>query len=232
MLLSALILGLVSSLHCIAMCGPLAMMLPLSRHNPARKALELMSYHSGRMTGYGTLGLAFGLFGRGLYLAGMQQWLSIIAGVIIILIIIVPEKTFARYNFSAPVYRLISGARNAMGSRLRNPSLHSLFLVGLLNGFLPCAMVYAALFGALATQEVLTGGLYMILFGLGTAPLMCGVSYVAGFFTTPVRNAVQKVIPVAMVAVGLLFILRGLSLGTSYSPGFLDLFVKAVPNCG
>jgi uncharacterized protein len=231
MLLSALILGLVSSLHCIAMCGPIAMMLPLVRDNPERKALQIILYHAGRMTSYSTLGLLFGIFGRGLYIAGMQQRLSIVAGVLMILIIIIPEKTFAKYNLSKPIYRLISQAKSAMGARLRNPSMSSLFTIGLLNGLLPCAMIYAALFGALATQQIFDGGLYMALFGIGTIPLMSGVSYLSGIITIPIRNRIQKVIPVAMVCVGVLFIARGLSLDTHYSPGALDLFVQAMPNC-
>ena len=231
MLLSALILGLVSSLHCIAMCGPIAMMLPLTRNNPERKALQIILYHAGRITSYGTMGLLFGIFGRGLYVAGMQQRLSIVAGVLMILIIVVPEKTFAKYNFSKPIYKFISQAKNAMGARLRNPSLPSLFTIGLLNGLLPCAMVYAALFGALATQQIASGGLYMALFGVGTVPLMSGVSYLSKAMSIPVRNKIQKIIPIAMVCVGVLFIARGLSLGTHYSPGQLDLFVTAQPNC-
>ena len=101
----------------------------------------------------------------------------------------------------------------------------------LLNGLLPCAMVYAALFGALATQQVFSGSLYMMLFGIGTVPLMSAVSYLSKWITMPVRNQIQKIIPVAMVCVGLLFIARGFSLGTHYSPAELELFVKAMPNC-
>lgn len=231
MFLSALILGLVSSLHCIAMCGPVAMVLPLSRNNPARKALQILLYHFGRLTSYTALGLAFGLFGRGIYLAGMQQHLSIVAGVLIILIVIIPEKTFAKYNFSRPVYGMLSKAKSAMGKRLRNPSLPSLYAIGLLNGLLPCAMVYAALFGALATQEVFSGGLYMAFFGLGTVPLMGGVSYLSQWATMPVRNNLRKLIPAAMVCIGGLFIVRGLSLGGHYSPSGLDFFIQAMPAC-
>lgn len=231
MLASAVILGLASSLHCIAMCGPIAMMLPLSRNNPERKALQIILYHSGRLTSYAALGLLFGIFGRGLYLAGMQQQLSIVAGVVMIAIVLLPERAFARYNFSRPVYGLISRAKAAMGTRLRNPSFPSLFAIGFLNGLLPCAMVYAALFGALATQQVFSGGIYMALFGLGTVPLMSGVAYVSKIVTMPVRNQIRKIIPLAMVCVGILFILRGLSLGISYSPSVLDLFIQSGPHC-
>jgi sulfite exporter TauE/SafE len=231
MLLSALILGLVSSLHCIAMCGPIAMVLPVARNNAERKALQIILYHLGRLTSYATLGLLFGIFGRGLYLAGLQQQLSIAAGIIMILIVAVPEKTFARYNFSRPVYTFISKAKSAMGARLKNPSLTSLYTIGLLNGLLPCAMIYAALFGALATQDVFSGALYMGLFGLGTVPLMSGVSYLTKSVTIPVRNKMQKIIPFAMVCIGALFILRGLSLGNCYSPGTLEFFIQPTPAC-
>ena len=103
MLYTAIIFGLISSLHCIGMCGPIAMMLPVDHKNPSKKALQILIYHLGRLTSYGILGLAFGLLGRGFYMAGIQQQLSIAVGVGMIVIAIVPEKVLAQYNFSKPV---------------------------------------------------------------------------------------------------------------------------------
>ena len=77
MLYSAFIFGLISSLHCIGMCGPIAMMLPVDSHNQAKKVTQILTYHIGRLTAYATIGLIFGLLGRGLYLAGFQQKMSI-----------------------------------------------------------------------------------------------------------------------------------------------------------
>lgn len=232
MLYSALLLGLISSLHCIAMCGPIAMMLPVSQHNPEKKALQIITYHLGRLTAYAIIGGVFGFLGRGFYLAGIQQQLSIAAGIVMILIAVTPEKILARYNFSKPIFRIISSIKSTLGKRLKNQSFPSLFTIGLLNGFLPCAMVYAALFGAMASQQVLPAITYMIVFGLGTVPLMSSVVYINSWVTLSLRNKIQKIIPYAIVCLGVLFILRGLSLDICYiSPSKTDLFVTAQPNC-
>ena len=232
MLYTAFIFGLISSFHCIGMCGPIAMMLPVDRNNQVKKVSQILTYHVGRMTAYASIGLVFGLVGRGLYLAGMQQKLSIFIGVAMILVILIPEKVFARYNFSKPVFVLISKVKSTLGKQFKNKSYKSLFTIGLLNGFLPCGMVYVALFGAIAMQNESFGVLYMLLFGLGTVPMMSSVVYLQSFLTIPVRNKIQKAIPYVAVMMGILFILRGLGLGIPYvSPSDMSLFVQATPNC-
>lgn len=232
MLYSALILGLISSLHCMGMCGPIAMMLPVDHKNPARKTAQLLTYHLGRLTAYGILGLIFGLLGRGLYLAGLQQRLSIAAGVIMILVVLVPEKIFAKYNFSKPIYRGISAIKIALGSQFRKRGYKALFATGLFNGFLPCGLVYAALFGALAMQNIFSAIAFMLLYGVGTIPLMSVVVYAASAFKNPMRVTFAKIVPYMAVLMGMLFILRGLHLDIPYvSPGTMNLFVGGRPDC-
>jgi len=232
MLFSALLLGLISSLHCIGMCGPIAMMLPVDHKNPVRKAAQILLYHAGRLTAYGSLGLLFGILGRGFYLAGLQQQMSIIAGIIMIIIVLLPEKVFAKYNFSKPVYRLIANLKIVLGNQFRKRSNKALFITGLLNGFLPCGLVYAALFGAIAMQNVSFSLFYMLLYGAGTIPLMSIVVYASAFIKNPMRNTITKFVPFAAVLIGMLFIIRGLGLGIPYlSPGTLSLFVGQTANC-
>ncbi|WP_348810945.1 sulfite exporter TauE/SafE family protein [Flavobacterium maritimum] len=232
MFYTAFIFGLISSLHCIGMCGPIALMLPVDRNNPVKKTTQIITYHLGRLFAYGTIGLIFGLIGKGFFLAGMQQKLSIFIGISIIVVILIPERIFARYNFSKPVFKVISKIKTKLGSQFKNRSYKSLFTIGLLNGFLPCGMVYVALFGAIAMQSAGFGVLYMVLFGLGTVPLMSSVVYLNSFLTIPVRNKIQKAIPYVGVLIGVLFILRGLGLGIPYvSPTNMSLFVQENPNC-
>jgi sulfite exporter TauE/SafE len=232
MLYTAFIFGLISSFHCIGMCGPIAMMLPVDRSNQAKKTSQIITYHIGRLSAYASIGLIFGLLGKGLFLAGIQQKLSIFIGVAMILIILIPEKVFAKYNFSKPVFKLISKIKTTLGSQFKNKSYKSLFTIGLLNGFLPCGMVYVALFGAIAMQNEVLGVFYMILFGLGTVPMMSSVVYLNTFLTIPVRNKIQKIIPYVAVIIGILFIFRGLGLGIPYlSPSDMSLFVQSTPNC-
>lgn len=232
MLYSALILGLISSLHCIGMCGPIAMMLPVDHQNEAKKVTQIVTYHLGRLTAYATIGLIFGLLGRGFFLAGLQQNMSIFIGIAMIIIVLIPEKVFSRYNFSKPVYKVISKIKTSLGNQFKNRSYKSLFTIGLLNGFLPCGMVYVALFGAIAMQSAGFGVLYMLLFGLGTMPLMTTVVYLHSLIKLPFRNKIQKAIPYVAVIIGVLFILRGLGLGIPYvSPSNMSLFVHGTPNC-
>jgi len=232
MLLTAFIFGLISSFHCIGMCGAIAMMLPVDRDNQAKKVTQILTYHIGRLMAYATIGLIFGLLGRGLYLAGFQQKMSIFIGVAMIVVILIPEKVFAQYNFSKPVFKLISKIKTSLGNQFKNKSYKSLFTIGLLNGFLPCGMVYVALFGAIAMQNEFYGVFYMILFGLGTVPLMSSLVYLNSFLTIAVRNKIQKIIPFVAVIIGIMFIFRGLGLGIPYlSPSNMSLFVQSSPNC-
>lgn len=232
MLYSAFIFGLISSLHCIGMCGPIALMIPVDRTNPAKKTTQIITYHLGRLTAYASIGLVFGLVGKGFFLAGIQQRLSVFIGVAMIITILTPERVLANYNFSKPVYRLISKIKSSLGKQFKNKSYQSLFTIGLLNGFLPCGMVYVALFGAIAMQNVPFGILYMLLFGIGTIPMMSSVTYLNSIMTVSFRNKIQKAIPYVGVVIGILFILRGLGLGIPYvSPANMSLFIQETPNC-
>jgi uncharacterized protein len=232
MLFSAFILGLISSLHCVGMCGPIAMMLSVDHQNEAKKVTQIITYHLGRLTAYATIGLIFGLLGRGFFLAGLQQKMSIFIGLAMIIVVLIPERIFSKYNFSKPVYKVISNLKSTLGSQFKNKSYKSLFTIGLLNGFLPCGMVYVALFGAIAMQSAGFGILYMLLFGLGTVPLMTIVVYMHSLLKLPFRNKIQKAIPYVAVVIGVLFILRGLGLGIPYvSPSNMSLFVQGSPGC-
>jgi len=214
------------------MCGPIAMMLPVDQNNSTKKAFQVATYHIGRLTAYATIGLIFGALGKGFFMAGMQQQLSIAIGVLMIVFILVPERKSAQYNCSKPIYKVISKVKSALGKQFKNKSYQSLFTIGLLNGFLPCGMVYVALFGAIAMQSVTYGVFYMLLFGLGTMPLMSVVIYVNSFVTPSFRNKIQRVIPYVAVFIGCLFILRGLGLGIPYvSPSTMSLFVTENPDC-
>ncbi|RYG21787.1 MAG: sulfite exporter TauE/SafE family protein [Chitinophagaceae bacterium] len=125
-----------------------------------------------------------------------------------------------------------SKVKSALGKQFKNKSYPSLFTIGLLNGFLPCGMVYVALFGAIAMQSVGYGMAYMMLFGIGTLPLMSLVMYINSFITPNFRNKIQSVIPYVAVFIGCLFILRGLGLGIPFvSPSNMSLFITENPNC-
>jgi sulfite exporter TauE/SafE len=215
MFLSAIIFGLLGSFHCIGMCGPIAFMLPIDRQNKTKGFFQILSYHLGRLFSYSLIGLLFGFLGKGFYFFGFQQQLSIIVGVSMILVVVFPAF-FSKINFSKSITRLISKVKNALGKELKKKRNDTFFTIGFLNGFLPCGLVYMAVFGALATTNAFLGSLYMFIFGLGTIPLMTAVVYLGNFTKGSLRKNIQKMIPIVVVIIGVLFILRGLGLGIPY----------------
>ena len=231
MFVSAIILGLLGSFHCIGMCGPIAFMLPVDRTNKLKQLFQVASYHLGRLFTYSLIGLLFGFLGKGFYFFGFQQQLSIIVGISMILVILLP-KTFQKYNFSKSINRLVMKVKSSLGKELKKKRNDTFFTIGFLNGFLPCGLVYMAIFGALATTNSLSGSLYMFIFGLGTVPLMTTVIYLGNFTNGITRKRIRQAIPYVVVLIGILFILRGLGLGIPYvSPLPVKNFVDSIEGC-
>jgi len=216
MLYTALVLGLLGSFHCIGMCGPIAFVLPVDKKSQSRAFAGSFLYHFGRLLSYGLIGVLFGLLGRGLYLAGFQQRLSILIGIVMILIVLIPTRHLNRFAISRPLYRFIGTVKSKLGLYLKKTSYKALFLIGFFNGFLPCGLVYMALLGSVSTGNAIDGALYMVVFGLGTVPLMTAAIYLGNFFKVSVRNRIQRAIPIFVVIIGVLFILRGMGLGIPY----------------
>ncbi len=232
MLLSAIIFGLLGSFHCIGMCGPIAFMLPIDRRNNTKGFFQIISYHLGRLFTYSLIGLLFGFLGKGFYFFGFQQQLSIIVGVLMILLIIFP-KILQKIALSKNITTIILKVKSRLGAELKKKGNDTFFTIGFLNGFLPCGLVYMAVFGAITTSNAFTGSLYMFLFGLGTIPLMTAFVYLGNFTKGNLRQNIQKAIPVLVVFIGVLFIFRGLGLGIPYvSPKpVLEVAAGAVNAC-
>lgn len=230
-LITALTIGLVGSLHCLGMCGPIAIGIPLDRENWWKKLTGGLLYNWGRIITYGILGAIFGLLGRGIKLAGLQQWESILLGIIMIVSVLFPIVFRQKINldklFTGYASRLIGSFRKLfMKSSMRN-----LFFIGLLNGLLPCGLVYMAIAGAINTNDVLMGIAFMVMFGIGTTPALLLLSLAGNVVTTGFRKKVKHVIPVFIVILGILFILRGMNLGIPYvSPKTNKLEVKQEMN--
>jgi hypothetical protein len=232
MLWSALLLGLLGSFHCVGMCGPIAFMLPVDRSHSLKKISQISTYHFGRLLAYSIIGLVFGLVGKSLYLFGIQQQLSIAIGALMIIIVLIPTSTFNKFNFSKPLYKLISKVKSSLGQAMKKKTADTFLTIGFLNGFLPCGLVYMAVFGSLASASALEGGLYMFLFGLGTIPLMTTAIYLGKFLNATIKQRIQKAIPVFVVIIGLLFIIRGLGLGIPYlSPAPVVEMVEGEIDC-
>jgi sulfite exporter TauE/SafE len=219
--ISALVLGLLGSFHCIGMCGPIAIALPLKQESWFERISSGLTYNIGRTITYGTLGAIFGLLGKGIAVGGLQQWASIGIGVIMILSVIFPVL-FRNINIESATYRMVGKTKKLFGKMFSIRSYGSLFIIGILNGFLPCGLVYIAIAGAIVLGSVEQGVIYMIAFGLGTIPIMLSLSVLGNVVSMKFRKKVSKIIPFFIVLIGILFILRGLNLGIPYVSPKLD----------
>lgn len=215
MLVSAFILGLLGSFHCIGMCGPIAFMLPIDRQHKFKGISQTLIYHLGRIFSYATIGAIFGLLGKGFYFFGMQQQLSIAVGLLMISVVLLPDF-FRKYSITKPLFRFTSKVKSSLGASMKRKDNPTFFTIGFLNGLLPCGLVYMAVFGALASSNILNGIIYMSLFGLGTIPLMTAVVFLGNYTQKINKQKIQKVIPFIVIVIGVVFVLRGLGLGIPY----------------
>jgi uncharacterized protein len=214
--ITPLTIGLIGSFHCIGMCGPIVVALPLKKHNLLSKITGAILYNSGRVFVYSILGILFGLLGKGIHLAGFQQWTSILLGAAMIISVLFPfvfrEKITIGALFSGFAARLIIRLKRLFADR----SYFSLLMIGFLNGLLPCGLVYVAIAGAINSGNILSGALFMTIFGIGTIPLLLIASLASDAIGQKLRSRMQKVVPYFVFMLGVLFILRGMSLGIPY----------------
>ena len=213
---SGLILGLMGSFHCAGMCGPIAIALPLRGENIFQKVFGGVLYNFGRTVTYAIMGAVFGLVGQGLEMIGFQQWVSVIMGVLMIASVLFPRLFKNQYDLNNSLFSFIGKLKKALTKLFTKKSYGALFLIGLLNGYLPCGLVYIALAGALGTGNIIYGTMFMILFGLGTLPMLLGISLLGNMASVKLRNKVNKFIPAVVVFVGIMFILSGLNLGIPF----------------
>ena len=215
-LISALVLGLMGSFHCAGMCGPIAVALPLHGNTTSQKIFGGTLYNLGRTITYGLMGAIFGALGQGLQLIGFQQKVSVVMGSVMIISVLFPKLFSNQYKMDRSWFSVVGKLKKKIGEMFSIRSFQSLFFIGMLNGLLPCGLVYMAIAGAIGTGGIAEGSLYMILFGLGTIPMLLAISLAGNIMSLAIRNRINKLIPVLVVVVGLLFILRGLSLGIPY----------------
>ncbi|KMQ63339.1 cytochrome C biogenesis protein [Chryseobacterium sp. BLS98] len=216
LILSAIALGFASGFHCIGMCGPIALSMGLTKKQATNFYIQNLTYQFGRIVTYSLLGAILGIVGEGFEMAGFQQYLTIIAG---ILLIIMALFSFGGKDFASRIpflSKFLFSVKSNLGRLLQKADYRSRFTTGLLNGFLPCGMVYMALTASLAAGGVWQGASYMALFGLGTLPFMFAVVLAGNLMNQAFRIRILKAVPVIMIILGGLFILRGLELGIPY----------------
>lgn len=209
---TAFLLGFIGSAHCAGMCGPLALALPQTGNTRAKFFTGRLAYNLGRLVTYCALGLVFGLFGKTFLLAGLQRTLSIALGVSLLAGLLMSR----RLALWKPATLLVNQLKARMSGLLRRRTFTALTLLGLLNGLLPCGLVYVACAGAAATSGGISGSLFMAAFGAGTLPMMLALSLSGKLVPFSLRLKLLKAVPVSVCVLAALLILRGLALGVPY----------------
>jgi len=215
-MISGFTLGAAGSLHCVGMCGPLSLALPVHHLSPAKKIFSLLLYQLGRIITYSSMGLLLGLAGRRIYISGYQQWFSIFMGVIILVLAtlyFIQQRTI-HLKFLNRFYSFI---QQQMSKLLRSSAWpYSFLLMGMANGLLPCGMIYIALATTLSFTGVSQSVSFMAMFGAGTLPAMMLVSYAGQIIRPDRRFALRKLVPVFISIMGIMLILRGMNLGIPF----------------
>lgn len=228
---AAVTLGMIGSFHCIGMCGPLAFSLPLNDKSDFAKFTGSFIYNLGRIVTYSTLGLLFGWAGKSFSVFGFQQGLSIILGIAILFFVVVPKKWIANTGTSHIASVYTSKVRLALGRLFNKSNYQSLFAIGLLNGLLPCGLIYMAIAGAIATADPFSSAFFMASFGLGTLPVMWSVSFFGNYIGIGLRQKIRSAYPVMMVLIACLLITRGMGLGIPYVSPVMNNDTKEVIMC-
>ncbi len=205
-LLIGFTIGFVGSWHCVGMCGPLAMALPYRTSHFGTRLLKSLMYSLGRTITYVLIGLLLAILGEGFTLAGFQRSLSLLVGLILIAIVVFPSIN-QRLELSVSKTQLGRFVRKRIAHLYQSRRADTFFFVGLLNGLLPCGLVYMAAFAALGSADRLTGAMMMAGFGLGTIPLM------TSFTVLPLREWLSrfrgiKLTNVLMLLTGAIMIIR------------------------
>ena len=227
----AVSMGMIGSFHCVGMCGPLALSLPVKSNSSTVKFFGTLLYNVGRIVTYSFFGLVFGLIGRSASVFGFQQWLSILMGVFILVWLIFGKRLNAA-RFSVPfMTSFYSKLRGVFKNLYTNRRFISLFSIGLLNGLLPCGLVYMALAGATATGDLGRSIFFMAAFGLGTLPVMWAVAFFGNYVSVALRIRIRAVYPYLLGLMASLLILRGMGLGIPYISPKMDTAHTAAQHC-
>jgi len=201
-MITGFFLGLMGSLHCAGMCGPLVLFTPVVGNSHSSIIASRLVYHSGRLTAYAVIGVLFGMIGESIALAGLQRWLSLIAGILMLAAICMT------FFFKTQLTRAPIAIKSLFARFLHRRTFPAIFSLGATNGLLPCGLVYMAATASIATGGALNSIFYMLLFGLGTLPMLLAVSFGGSRLQFLKIPTLQKLAPLAIVAVAVLLIVR------------------------
>lgn len=223
----AFFMGLFGSVHCAVMCGPLLIAINSQMGLSWKVVFNRVLYQTGRIFTYGMMGLFLGILGGMATIQGWQKGLSVTVGIVLVIIgvfYLYGKNTQALTRFQT---KAVQPFTKYMGRWLYRPG--GSLVAGTLNGILPCGMVYMALASAMNADSLTNSFLFMVLFGLGTLPLLFIFSF-AGSFSKPIfKRGFNRVMPFLYLIMGIWFILRGANLDIPYLSPLLH--VDGAINC-
>jgi uncharacterized protein len=222
-LLAAFGIGLVGSLHCLGMCGPLVLAYALNLEGPdptkshahlLRNGCHHLAFHCGRLITYGCLGGAAALLFQAATLRGtlahMSGGTTLIGGGVLIFLGAMLMKIFPLPQ-GLSRYFSESGAR--WGSRIsplfRSRGAASKMMLGVFVGFLPCGLSWAMIVKAATTQDALAGFSTTAAFGLGTVPALFLSGFFASFLSFKLRVLGEKMAASSIIIMGLIMVSKG-----------------------
>lgn len=227
---AAMILGAAGSAHCAGMCGPIALAVPSMGNSRRARLASTALLNAGRLMTYALLGALFGLFGKGLLLAGLQRTVSVTTGSLLLLAVIAP-RPLARVRPDLPLLNVVGRLRGMLARALHRTAPEALLLTGVLNGLLPCGMVYTAAIGAASTTGPASGALFMVLFGAGTLPALVLLRSSRAMLSPAVRTRLRRSSPAIMTLMGVLLIARGLQLNVPFVSPAAPSIPDATSSC-
>lgn len=207
---TAFLMGLVGSMHCAGMCGPIALSLPYRVGLQPREEtfLKILTYNLGRVLTYASMGLVFGMIGRSFFTMGIQKWVLIVLAILVIIIALF-SIDIEYQSLKIPVINKFNvWIKSRLSFALKNTGILSFFYIGTLNGFLPCGLVYMAVIAAITAGSIIQGVLYMVLFGLGTMPMMMALGFGGNLISLKFRTILRRLYPIFMIAFAVLFLMR------------------------
>lgn len=207
----AISMGLISSFHCVGMCGPIALALPVHKGPRAQQIAGVLAYNAGRALTYAMFGMVIGTLGASLAWLGALRYVSIAVGVAMLVYVFWPSGLERGLHMPLFWQKTINLLRQSMATYLKKTDLSGMLLLGMLNGAVPCGMVYMALLNSVATGSVWGGAIFMALFGLGTMPAMLALGIAKQQFTPALRTRIRKFTPVLVAIAGIWLVARGIT---------------------
>lgn len=230
MLWSALILGFLGNFHCLGMCGPIALSLPIGTFSKPKKFFSIIVFNLGRIVSYAALGLIVGSLGVGIRYFGFLQAATVISGIALLCIGLYTMLSKKRKGLEFSLGPVVVKIKQLFAAFFKKRSLDAFLILGILNGLLPCGLVYAAILGAVTMPSYAGSAIYMMLFGVGTLPFMLFLPFFGQFISINFRNSIRKVVPYTLLLFGVLFILRGSNLGIPYLSPKMDTNINSTEN--